>query len=124
MLSSQQTIDAVTNQIANVKSLLSFQLRDACPNLREEDIGATGTVVFREDKSTVPGESFDSFMVVPTEGDYEFVPVLVNPSGQCEAGKTTLELRAKFVDFSDVHNTDDLSSVLENDPDIASLANK
>jgi hypothetical protein len=61
-------------------------------------------------------------MVVPIEGDFEFVPVLVNSDGLCEAGKSTLELESRSVDFSDVENIDDLSSVIENDPVLSSLA--
>jgi hypothetical protein len=68
------------------------------------------------------GTQLDAFMVVPIEGDYEFVPVLVNSNGQCEAGKSTLDLKPKFVDFSNVQNIDDLSTVIQDDPDLASLA--
>jgi hypothetical protein len=122
VLTAQQTIDEVTNKIEGVKDLLSSKLKDNCSNLREEDIGAKGTFVYLARSSGSAGTPLDSFMVVPVEGDYEFVPVLVNSDGLCEAGKSTLELEPLAVDFSDVETVDDLSSVIENDPDLSSIA--
>jgi hypothetical protein len=122
VLTAQKTVDDVANKIAGAKEVLSSSLKDACSNLREEDIGAKGTFVYLARASGAAGTQLDAFMVVPIEGDYEFVPVLVNSTGQCEAGKSTLDLNPRFVDFSNVQTIDDLSSVIENDPDLASLA--
>lgn len=123
VLTEQKTIDAMTNKIEGTKDLLSSSLKDACSNLREEDIGAKGGSVYLARSSDTAGTQLDSFMVVPIEGDYEFVPVLVNADGKCEAGKSTLDLNPKFLDFSDVQNVDDLSSVIDEDSDLSSLAN-
>jgi hypothetical protein len=60
-------------------------------------------------------------MVVIAEGDYEFVPVLVDENGTCGAGKSTLSLDPKRLDFSTVSNSDDLASVLSNASDLASF---
>ena len=122
VLTAQKTVDDVAAKIEGVKDLLSSSLKDACSNLREEDIGAKGTFVYLARSSGTAGGALDAFMVVPVEGDYEFVPVLVNSKGQCEAGKSSLDLEPKFLDFSDVQNIDDLSSVIENDPELSSLA--
>ena len=121
VLSDQKTIDSVNSKIQGISGLLSAQLRDACSNLREEDIGAKGTVVYRADKSANPGEDLHTFMVVIAEGDYEVVPVLVDADGKCGAGKSTLKLDPKALDFSAVSNSDDLASVLSNDSDLASF---
>ena len=123
VLTQQTTIDAMTNKIEGTKDLLSSSLKDACSNLREEDIGAKGGFVYLARSSDTAGTQLDSFMVVPIEGDYEFVPVLVNSNGQCEAGKSTVDLDPKFLDFSDVHNVDDLSSVIDDDSDLSSFTN-
>lgn len=119
VLAQQKTVDDVANKIEGSKDLLSGSLKDACSNLREEDIGAKGNVVFLARASDTAGKQLDSFMVVPIEGDFEFVPVLVNDKGQCEAGKSTLDLDPKFLDFSDVKNIDDLSSAISNDSDLS-----
>jgi hypothetical protein len=118
VLSAQKVVDDVTAKIDGVKELLSSALKDACSNLREEDIGAKGTFVYLARSSGSAGTPLDAFMVVPVEGDYEFVPVLVNSKGQCEAGKSALQLDPKFLDFSAVSNVDDLSSAISNDPDL------
>jgi hypothetical protein len=123
VLTAQATVDAVTNKIEGAKDLLSSSLKDACSNLREEDIGAKGSFVYLARASGTAGSQLDSFMVVPVEGDYEFVPVLVNSKGQCEAGKSTLELNPKFLDFSAVSNIDDLASAIDEDPELSSLVN-
>jgi hypothetical protein len=122
VLTAQKTVDDVANKIQGAKDVLSSALKDACSNLREEDIGAKGTFVYLARASDSAGTQLDAFMVVPIEGDYEFVPVLVNSNGQCEAGKSTLDLNPKFVDFSNVQNIDDLSTVIQDDPALASLA--
>ena len=122
VLTEQATIDAMTNKIDGTKELLSSSLKDACSNLREEDIGAKGGFVYLARSSESAGEQLDSFMVVPIEGDYEFVPVLVNTDGQCEAGKSTLDITPKFLDFSDVSNIDDLASVIEDDSDLSQFS--
>jgi hypothetical protein len=121
VLTSQKLVDDVGSKISGASDLLTGQLRNACSNLREEDIGAKGTVVYREDKANRAGEQLDSFMVVAVEGDYEFVPVLVNADGKCEAGKSSMQLDPKSVDFSNVHNIDDLSSLISNDSDLRSI---
>jgi hypothetical protein len=121
VLTSQKVVDAVGNKISGASDLLTGQLRNACSNLREEDIGAKGTVVYREDKAGRAGERLDSFMVVAVEGDYEFVPVLVNADGKCEAGKSSLQLDPKQLDFTDVKNVDDLSSLISSDSDLNSI---
>jgi Protein of unknown function (DUF2510) len=122
VLTQQKTVDDVANKIEGAKDLLSTSLKDACSNLREEDIGAKGTVVFLARGSGSAGTDLDNFMVVPIEGDFEFVPVLVNSDGKCEAGKSTLDLDPKFLDFRDVHNIDDLRSAISNDSDLSSFS--
>ena len=122
VLTAQKTVDEVTNKIEGAKDLLSSKLKDACSNLREEDIGAKGNFVYLALSSESAGTQLEAFMVVPVEGDYEFVPVLVNSDGLCEAGKSGLELVPLSVDFSDVQDIDDLSSVIENDPALSSFA--
>jgi len=121
VLSDQKTVDSVNSKVEGISDLLSAQLRDACSNLREEDIGAKGTVVYRADKAANPGEELHTFMVVIAEGDYEVVPVLVDADGKCEAGKSTLKLDPKPLDFSSVSNSDDLASALSNDSDLSSF---
>lgn len=121
VLSEQKTVDSVNSKIQGVADLLSGQLRDACSNLREEDIGAKGTVVYFADKSNNAGEDLHTFMVVVAEGDYEVVPVLVDADGKCGAGKSTLKLDPKPLDFSSVSNSDDLASALSNDSDLATF---
>ena len=121
VLTEQKTIDAVNSKVEGVKDLLTDQLRDACNNLREEDIGAKGTVVYFAAKAENTGEDLHTFMVVIAEGDYEVVPVLVDDSGKCQAGKSSLELDPKSLDFSSVSNSDDLASVLSNDSDLATF---
>lgn len=122
VLTQQKTVDDVANKIDGARDLLSSSLKDACSNLREEDIGAKGGFVFLARASDTAGSELDTFMVVPVESDFEFVPVLVNDKGQCEAGKSTLNLDPKFLDFSDVHNIDDLSSVISDDSDLDSFS--
>lgn len=121
VLSDQKTIDSVNSKIEGVKELLTAQLRDACSNLREEDIGAKGTVVYRADKAGNAGDELRSFMVVIAEGDYELVPVLVDQNGQCQAGKSSLELDPKALDFGNVSNSSDLESVLSDNSDLSSF---
>jgi len=121
VLSDQKTVDSVNSKVQGVADLLSGQLRDACSNLREEDIGAKGTVVYLADKSQNAGDDLHSFMVVIADGDYEFVPVLVDQDGKCGAGKSTLKLDPKPLDFSSVSNSDDLASVLSNASDLSSF---
>lgn len=121
VLSSQKVVDDVGSKISGASDLLTGQLKNACSNLREEDIGAKGTVVYREDTANNAGEQLDSFMVVIVEGDYEFVPVLVNADAKCEAGKSSLQLDPKVLDFSSVTNVDDLSSVISNDSDLNNI---
>jgi len=123
VLAQQKTVDDVAAKIEGSKDLLSSSLKNACSNLREEDIGAKGTVVFLARASDAAGQQLDAFMVVPIEGDFEFVPVLVNDKGQCEAGKSSLDLDPKFLDFSDVKNIDDLSSAISNDSDLSQFNN-
>jgi hypothetical protein len=122
VLTKQETIDAVASKIEGADELLNTKLKDACSNLREEDIGAKGTAVYFARSSGDAGAQLDSFMVIPIEGDYEFVPVLVNSDGLCEAGKSTLDLEPRSVDFTDVENIDDLASVIDDDPVLSSLA--
>ncbi|MEY2431691.1 MAG: hypothetical protein QOC92_1416 [Acidimicrobiaceae bacterium] len=121
VLASRKVVDDVGNKISGASDLLTGQLRNACSNLREEDIGAKGTLVYREDTANRAGEQLDSFMVVVVEGDYEFVPVLVNADGKCEAGKSSMQLDPKPLDFSSVNNIDDLSSVISRDSDLNSI---
>jgi hypothetical protein len=118
VLTAQKTVDEVTAKIDGAQELLSSALKDACSNLREEDIGAKGTFVYLARSSGSAGVPLDAFMVVPVEGDYEFVPVLVNSKGQCEAGKSSLQLDPKFLDFSAVSNVDELSTAISDDPDL------
>ncbi|HEV3227508.1 MAG TPA: DUF2510 domain-containing protein [Acidimicrobiales bacterium] len=122
VLADQKTVDTVTAKVDGVKNLLQSQLRDACGNLREEDIGAKGTVVYDAGKSDNPGKDFHSFMVVLAEGDYEFVPVLVDDNAQCQGGKSTMKLEPKFLDFSGVKSIGDLQSTLSDDSDLSSLS--
>jgi hypothetical protein len=118
VLTAQKTVDEVTAKIDGANELLSSALKDACSNLREEDIGAKGNFVYLARSSDSAGTPLDAFMVVPIEGDYEFVPVVVNSKGQCEAGKSSLQLDPKFLDFSAVSNVDELSTAITNDPDL------
>lgn len=121
VLTKQAVVDEVAAKIDGARDLLTSQLKDACSNMREEDIGATGDVVYLARASDEAGAQLDAFMVVPVEGDFEFVPVLVNSKGQCEAGKSSLTIEAKFVDFSSVNNIDDLASVISEDPELNDL---
>lgn len=121
VLSEQKTIDSVNSKVEGIHDLLTAQLRDACSNLREEDIGAKGTVVYRADKANGPGEELHTFMVVLAEGDYEVVPVLVDQDDNCVAGKTSLQLDPRSLDFDSVSNSSDLESVLTNDSDLSTF---
>jgi hypothetical protein len=123
VLAEQRTVDDLTDKIEGLGDLLSSSLRDACSNLSEEGIGAKGTFVYLAQASDSAGTQLEAFTVVPIEGDFEFVPVLVNADGECETGRSTLDIVPKFLDFGDVNNIDDLVSVIENDPDLSRFVN-
>ena len=115
---SQNVVDALNSSIEGISSDLSNKLKDACQNLREEDIGAKGNVAYFFAGTGDPKTDLVSFTVAPIGGDFEIVPVLVDSDGQCKAGKLTLTVQAKPLDFSSVKNRDDLESVLSNDSDL------
>lgn len=121
VLSKQATIDAVSNKIEGAGDLLKNSLKDVCSNLREEDIGATGDAVYFASSSAEAGKQLDTFMVVPVESDFEFVPLLVDKDGKCKAGKISTDLESKPLDFTDVKNVNDLSSAIADDPDLKDL---
>lgn len=118
---SQSVVDSLNSRIEGISSDLSNKLRDACGNLREEDIGAKGNVAYFFAGSGDPKNDLVSFTLAPIGGDFEVVPVLVDKNGQCKAGKLTLTLEAKPLDFGNVSNRSDLESVLSNDPDLSTF---
>ena len=72
VLTQQKTVDEVTNKIQGARELLSSTLKDACSNLREEDIGAKGNFVYLARASDSAGTQLDAFMVVPDRGRLRF----------------------------------------------------
>lgn len=118
---SQQVVDSLNSRIEGISSDLSNKLKDACGNLREEDIGAKGNVAYFFAGSGDPKTDLVSFTIAPLGGDFEVVPVLVDENGECKAGKLTATLEAKPLDFSSVSNRSDLESVLSNDSDLSTF---
>ena len=118
---SQQVVDSLNSSIEGIESDLSNKLKDACGNLREEDIGAKGNVAYFFAGSGDPNTDLVSFTIAPIGGDFEVVPVLVDENGKCQGGKLTLTLEAKPLDFSGVSDRSDLESLLSDDPDLATF---
>jgi len=110
VMSSQALVDSVAAKIEGARDLLNRSLRDACFNLREEDIGAKGTVVLSARRSGEAGTELKDFIEVPVDGEYEFIPVLVDEQQTCIAGKTTMTLEAEPFDFGDIDDLDELQS--------------
>jgi hypothetical protein len=116
----QSVVDAVNSQISDASDVLGGEkLRDACSNLREEDIGAKGNVAYFFDSAVDAGSELKSFAIMPAAGDFEFVPVLIDDKGDCQAGKLTMTLTAIPLDFGDVSNLSDLESVLSDDSNLS-----
>ncbi len=95
------------------------KLKDACSNLREEDIGAKGNVAYFFDTAADAGSELKSFTIMPAAGQFEFVPVLIDDNGDCKAGKVTTTLTAVPLDLRDVSNLSDLESVLSDDSNLS-----
>jgi hypothetical protein len=109
----QKIVDAVNSQISDASDVLGGdRLKDACSNLREEDIGAKGNVAYFFDQASDAGAKLRTFATVPAAGEFEFVPVLIDAKGDCKAGKLTMKLEARAVDLKDVSNLSDLGSAL------------
>jgi len=116
---SQAVVDSLNNSIDGISDDLTSKLKDACPNLREEDIGAKGNVAYFFASSGDPDTKLESFTIAPLPGDFEIVPVLVDDKNQCAAGKLTMTVSAKPLDFSGVNDSDELFSVLSDSPDLS-----
>jgi hypothetical protein len=116
---SQSVVDSLNSSIDGLSDDLKSKLKDACPNLREEDIGAKGNVAYFFASSADAKTKLESFTVAPLPGDFEVVPVLVDADGKCVAGKLTVTISAKPLDFSGVSNSDDLFSKLSDSPDLS-----
>lgn len=107
------TIDKVDSQISGLSDFLTSNLKDVCPNLREEDIGAKGDVLYDVGEGSNPGDDLKFVTVIPIKGTYEFTAVLRDDAGKCQAGKLTMTVTPeKRNDLSDVSDTSDLASVL------------
>ena len=109
---NQKIVDSVNSQISDASDVLGNQLKDACSNLREEDIGAKGNVAYFFKSGDVAGTELKTFATMPVAGEFEFVPVLIDDKGDCKAGKLTMTLEARPVNLKDVSNLSDLQSVL------------
>ncbi|HEY2815182.1 MAG TPA: DUF2510 domain-containing protein [Acidimicrobiales bacterium] len=109
---NQNVIDSVNSQISDLSDVLSGQLKDACSNLREEDIGSKGNAVYFADKAGGAGEELKRFVTVPVGGDFEFIAVLVDDKGNCQAGKLTMTLQAIPADLKGASDLSDLASSL------------
>ena len=104
----QSVVDQVNSQISDASDAVGgAKLKDACSNLREEDIGAKGNVVYFFD-SVDTGSELKSFTIMPAAGQFEFVPVLIDDNLDCKAGKVTTTLTAVPLDLRDVSNLSDL----------------
>ena len=115
---SQSVVDSLNSSIDGISGDLTSKLKDACPNLREEDLGAKGDVAYFFASSGDPEVKLESFTIAPLAGDFEIVPVLVDENDQCLAGKLTLTVSAKPLDFGGVTDSDELFSVLSDSPDL------
>ncbi len=116
----QQTVNDVTDQISDASDVIgSDKIQDACSNLREEDIGAKGNVIYFGDQASDTGIELKTFVDIVKSGRYEFVPVLVDDKGNCKAGKLTVTLQALPLDHSGVSNLSDLQSLLSDDTDLS-----
>ena len=107
---SKKVVDQVNTQIEDASGRLETQFKDACRNLREEDLGVQGSVVY----FFGPGEKGSTshfFVFAPVGGDYEFVTVLVDDQGNCQAGVATMTLRAVSVDMSTASTVQDLEDL-------------
>jgi hypothetical protein len=117
---TNDVVDKLKSKISGISDLLSNQLRNACRNLREEDLGAKGDVAYFFESSTT-GKNLHTFAIVPVGGDFEFIPVVVDDQGNCKGGKIDLTLDPHTLDFTGVSNIDDLSSAISNDPELKDL---
>jgi hypothetical protein len=116
----QKTVDAVTSQISDASDVVGGdRIKDACSNLREEDIGAKGNVIYFATVASDVGAELKTFVDLPKSGRYEFVPVLVDDKGDCKAGKLTVKMQALPLDHSNVSNLSDLESLLSDDTDLS-----
>ncbi len=116
----QKTVDAVTSQISDASDVVGGdKIQDACSNLREEDIGAKGNVIYGATAADEAGVELKTFLDVPSSGTFEFVPVLVDDKGDCKAGKLTVTMQALPLDYSGVSNLSDLDSLVSDDSDLS-----
>jgi hypothetical protein len=114
----QDVVDKVNAKISGVSDLLSDKLKTACPNLREEDLGAKGDIAYAFSSSGEAGKDLRDFTVVPIGGEFEFIPVVVDDNGVCKAADLTMTLTPHFLDFSGVSSRDDLQQAIVDSPDL------
>ena len=112
----QSVIDSLNAKVSGISDLLENKLKNACGNLREEDLGAKGDVAYFFTPADDVGADLHTFTVVPIGGDFEFIPVVVDDQGTCKGGEMEMTLTPHFLDFSKVSNRDDLESTLADDP--------
>lgn len=115
----QGVVDEVNNRISGVSDRLTNQLKNACSNLRETDLGAKGSVAYFFEPASGPGETLRTFTIAPVGGEFEFIPVLVGDDGNCKGGQLELTLDPHFLDFSQVSDFDALASLIADDPELA-----
>jgi hypothetical protein len=114
----QGVVDQLNAKISGLSDLLSDKLKAACPNLREEDLGAKGDIAYSFSGSGEAGKDLHDFTVVPIAGDFEFIPVVVDDKGACKAGELTLTLTPHFLDMSGATSSDELQTVVNDSPDL------
>jgi hypothetical protein len=118
----QAVVDELKAKIEGIDELLSNKLKNACKNLREEDLGATGDVAYFFVASDTAGETLKAFTFMPVAGEFEFIPVGVDDQDNCKGAAIDMTLNPHFLDFTSASNSDDLNSILVDDPQLSDFS--